>query len=88
MLIPIQIYDELLALKTSVDALSNDPIGKARYLVSECRSSGQRRETLMWYITNGNSEKSWVNQQNGQPYQIPPRLNTQIMCQKRYTHFC
>ncbi|KAF8151387.1 hypothetical protein B0H34DRAFT_784669 [Crassisporium funariophilum] len=40
-------------------ALLADPVGKARSIVSACRSSGQRRADLRETIINGNESKCW-----------------------------
>lgn len=65
--------DEHNQLKRYVEALEADPVGRARNLVGACRSSGQRRDELIWYINDGNAAESWGRDKQGEPYIIPPR---------------
>ena len=45
------------------DALLNDPVDKARKLISSCRSSRQRRDDLQVAIREGNATKAFRDEQ-------------------------
>jgi len=51
--------EELEALRAYDTAIKTDPVGKARTIVSTCRSSGQRRADLRDIIVAGCEQKIW-----------------------------
>jgi hypothetical protein len=57
--------EEAAALKQYVAALQVDPVGCARNLIGTCRSSGQRRNDLEYYVNQCNEKLIWGSFDDG-----------------------